>query len=78
VPIANLVTWSISALAVLGVIVRPGNLPEALWVTLGAIALLLFSLISLPDAAAAVLKSSASPSLPAAARCWLDCSFPWP
>ena len=57
-PIANLVTWSISALAVLGVIVRPGNLPEALWVTLGAIALLLFSLISLPDAAAAVLKGT--------------------
>ena len=57
-PLANLATWSISALAVLGVIVRPGNLPEALWATLGALALVLSSLISLPDAAAAVLRGT--------------------
>ncbi len=57
---ANFATWSISALAVLGVIVRPGNLPEALWATLGAVALVLLSLISLPDAAAAVLKEPTS------------------
>jgi len=57
-PMANLATWSISALAVRGVIVRPGNLPEALWATLGAVALVLLSLISLPDAAAAVLKGT--------------------
>ncbi len=55
---ANFATWSISALAVLGVIVRPGNLPEALWATLGAVALVLLSLISPPDAAAAVLKGT--------------------
>ena len=55
---ADFATWSISALAVLGVIVRPGNLPEALWATLGAVALVLLSLISPPDAAAAVLKGT--------------------
>jgi arsenical pump membrane protein len=57
-PLANFATWSISALAVLGVIVRPGNLPEALWATLGAVALVLLSLISPPAAAAAVLKGT--------------------
>src|ERR1700677_3812983 len=57
-PIANLATWSISALAVLGVIVRPGKLPEALWATLGAAALVLFSLISPPDAIGAIRKGT--------------------
>jgi arsenical pump membrane protein len=56
--IANLSTWSISALAVLGVIIRPGRLPEALWAVLGAVALVMFSLISVPDAVAAVLKGT--------------------
>jgi arsenical pump membrane protein len=57
-PIANLLTWSISALAVLGVIVRPGKLPEAVWAVLGAAALVMLSLISLPNAAAAILKGT--------------------
>jgi arsenical pump membrane protein len=57
-PLANLATWSISALAVLGVVIRPGKLPEALWAMLGAAALVLFSLISLPDAMAAILKGT--------------------
>jgi arsenical pump membrane protein len=57
-PISSLATWSIAALAVLGVIVRPGRLPEALWAVLGAGALMLFSLISLPDAISAVLKGT--------------------
>jgi arsenical pump membrane protein len=56
--VPHLATWSISALAVLGVIVRPGKLPEALWAMLGAAALVLFSLISVSDAAAAVLKGT--------------------
>jgi arsenical pump membrane protein len=55
-PIANIATWSIAALAVLGVIIRPGKLPEALWSMLGAAALVAFSLISPTDAAAAVSK----------------------
>jgi Na+/H+ antiporter NhaD/arsenite permease-like protein len=41
--VPHLATWSISALAVLGVIVRPGKLPEALWAMLGAAALVPFS-----------------------------------
>jgi arsenical pump membrane protein len=57
-PIANFATWSICALAVLGVIIRPGKLPEALWAILGAAALVSFSLISLPDAMAAILKGT--------------------
>ena len=57
-PISSLATWSIAALAVLGVIVRPGKVPEALWAVLGAAALMLCSLISLPDAVSAVLKGT--------------------
>jgi arsenical pump membrane protein len=56
--VANIATWSISALAILGVIVRPGGLPEAFWATLGAAALVLSSLISPPDAMAAILKGT--------------------
>ncbi len=55
---AHLATWLISAIAVAGVIVRPGKLPEALWAVLGATALLLCSLISLPEAALAVRKGT--------------------
>lgn len=57
-PIANLATWSIAALSILGVIVRPGTLPEASWAALGAAALVLFSLISPTDAMAAILKGT--------------------
>jgi arsenical pump membrane protein len=53
---AHVATWSIAALAILGVIVRPGKLPEALWAVLAAAALLVFGLIPLPDAGKAVLK----------------------
>jgi arsenical pump membrane protein len=58
VPVSSLATWSIAALAVLGVIIRPGKLPEALWAVLGAAALVLFSLISPPDALSAMLKGT--------------------
>jgi arsenical pump membrane protein len=51
-------TWSIAALSVLGVIVRPWKIPEALWAVLGAMALTLFSLISVADALAAVRKGT--------------------
>ena len=53
---AHIATWSIAALAILGVIIRPWKLPEALWVVLAAAALLVFGLIPLPDAGTAVLK----------------------
>src|SRR5882762_7475947 len=54
----HIATWCIAALAIVGVIVRPWKLPEALWAVLAAIALVVFSLISLPDAARAVLKGT--------------------
>ena len=54
----HIATWCIAALAIVGVIVRPWKLPEALWAVLAAIALVAFSLISLPDAGKAVLKGT--------------------
>lgn len=53
---AHVATWCIAGLAILGVITRPRQLPEALWVVLAALALVAFSLISLPSAAKAVLE----------------------
>ncbi len=58
VSVSHLATWSIAALAVLGVVIRPGKLPEALWAVLGALCLMLLSLISLPEAIGAVLKGT--------------------
>jgi arsenical pump membrane protein len=55
---AHIATWCIAASAVVGLIVRPGQLPEALWAVLAALALGVFSLISWPDAARAVLKGT--------------------
>jgi arsenical pump membrane protein len=54
----HIATWCICALAILGVIVRPWKLPEALWAVLAALALVIFSLISLPAAGKAVLKGT--------------------
>jgi len=51
-------TWLIAAAAIAGVIVRPWQLPEALWAVSGAIALVLFSLISPQAAWTAVGKGS--------------------
>jgi arsenical pump membrane protein len=53
---AHIATWSIAVLAILGVVVRPWKLPEALWAVLAAAALLLCGLIPLADAGNAVLK----------------------
>jgi arsenical pump membrane protein len=55
---AHIATWCIAALAIVGVIVRPWKLPEALWAVFAAIALMVFSLISLSDAGKAVLKGT--------------------
>jgi arsenical pump membrane protein len=55
---AHLATWSIAALSVLGVIVRPWRIPEALWAVLGATALAIFSLIPVSAAVAAILKGT--------------------
>jgi arsenical pump membrane protein len=50
------VTWGISALAVLGVIVRPFGWPEAVWAVAGALALLALGQIGTLDAWAGVAK----------------------
>ncbi len=55
---AHIATWCIAALAIVGVIVRPWNLPEALWPVLAAIALMVCSLISLPEAGKAILNGT--------------------
>jgi len=51
-------TWAIAALATFGVIVRPWRLPEAIWAVTGALALVVFGLLSWSDALAGVLKGT--------------------
>jgi arsenical pump membrane protein len=58
VSLSHVATWSIAAVAVAGVITRPRNWPEAWWAVSGALALVLFSLISLTNALAAVGKGT--------------------
>lgn len=52
----HVATWSIAALAVLGIIIRPRNLAEAWWAVAGALALVTFSLVSVAAALAAIAK----------------------
>ena len=52
----NLATWGIAAVATLGVISRPWNLPEFIWAVAGAALLVLFSLLPWQDALAAAGK----------------------
>lgn len=51
---AQLTTWSIVALAILGIVTRPAKLPEAIWATIGALALVALALVP-PDAALAAV-----------------------
>jgi arsenical pump membrane protein len=55
---SHIATWCIAAGAIVGVIVRPWKIPEALWAILAAAALIVFSMISWPDAGKAVLKGT--------------------
>ena len=54
----HLMTWTIAALATAGVILRPFNLPEAIWATAGAVFLIVLGLISIPDALTGVAKGT--------------------
>ena len=54
----NAATWGIAALATVGVIARPWNLPEFVWATAGAALLVLFNLLPWPDALAAAAKGT--------------------
>ena len=54
----HVITWTIAALATAGVIVRPFNLPEAIWAVAGAVVLVVLGLISIPDALTGVAKGT--------------------
>jgi arsenical pump membrane protein len=51
-------TWTVAALAIAGVILRPFNLPEAIWAMAGAVLLIVLGLISIPDALTGVAKGT--------------------
>jgi arsenical pump membrane protein len=51
-------TWSVAALATLGVILRPWNFPEFIWAVAGAALLVAFNLIPWRDALAAAGKGT--------------------
>src|SRR5512140_1475684 len=55
---ANAATWGIAALATLGVIARPWNLPEFIWAIAGAALLVALDLLPWPDALAAAGKGT--------------------
>jgi arsenical pump membrane protein len=52
------ITWTIVALATAGVILRPFNLPEAVWAVAGAVILVLLEQISTSDALTGVAKGT--------------------
>src|SRR5580704_4339261 len=50
--------WLIAAAAIAGVLFRPRGWPEAVWACLGAVMLVVFGLLPLPQAGAAIAKGS--------------------
>ena len=54
----HVITWTVAALATAGVIVRPFNLPEAIWAVAGAVLLVALGLISIADALIGVAKGT--------------------
>jgi arsenical pump membrane protein len=54
--IANAAIWAICALATLGVLVRPFKWPEAIWASIGALALVLLGLLPAVEAGRAIGK----------------------
>src|SRR5580704_10932074 len=54
----HVITWTIAALATAGVIVRPFNLPEAIWAVAGAVVLVVLGLISTQDALTGVARGT--------------------
>jgi arsenical pump membrane protein len=57
-PETHTATWGIAAMATLGVIARPWNLPEFIWAVAGAALLVLLNLLPWPDALAAAGKGT--------------------
>jgi arsenical pump membrane protein len=56
--VVQLATWSIAAVSVAGVILRPWRAPEALWALLGACALVVFGLLPMGQALAAIARGT--------------------
>lgn len=54
----HLMTWTLAAIATAGVIIRPFNLPEAIWAVAGAVVLVALGLISPRDALTGVGKGT--------------------
>ena len=54
----HLITWTIAAIATAGVIVRPFNLPEAIWAVAGAVLLVVLGLISPREALTGIAKGT--------------------
>jgi arsenical pump membrane protein len=54
----QLAIWLLAAASVLAMLARPGNVPEAVWVSLGAVLMVLSTLLPLPAAWAAVASGS--------------------
>jgi arsenical pump membrane protein len=52
--LSNVAVWVIAAVAMMGVVVRPWHWPEFVWAIAGAMALVLFNLLSWQEAVAAV------------------------
>ncbi|WP_020174833.1 arsenic transporter [Methyloferula stellata] len=56
--LVQILTWVIAGAATLGVILRPWNLPEALWAVLGAVLLLVFGLLPAEAALTGIAKGT--------------------
>ncbi len=52
--IRDIAIWAIALLVTAGVVIRPWRLPEAIWATIGAVALVGFTLLPLGDALSAI------------------------
>ncbi|GAA0758154.1 arsenic transporter [Ideonella azotifigens] len=55
---ANLAISTIAALATLGVLIRPFKLPEAVWAAAGAVLIVVFGLLPVPDALRAIANGN--------------------
>jgi arsenical pump membrane protein len=58
ISLAQASTWAIACIATLGVIIRPWNLPEAIWAVLGALLLVILGLLPVSDALQGIAKGT--------------------
>lgn len=54
----HIAIWSIAIISIAGIIIRPFKLPEAVWAVAGAVALMLFKLLSPKDGLAGIIKGT--------------------